>query len=214
MTNLRQVVRGVAEHIADTANRTVKECLKDGWVEQEPPLTDRFIGAVVKSMHGYETKGIKWNAKTLSDRGQKSQESKFGADFVGILDINLPEFKIRKGFLAQAKLLKGGNMNAADFKDMVEQCDKMLGISSESFVFFYSTKGISIVHANSIIGVRSHRGSFDPSILDDRDARTFYEAHLECHVGDRRINAPSAELLGQLKARTGMELTAKMSGKE
>lgn len=214
MTNLRQVVREVATHIADTANGTVKECLHGGWVEQEPPLTDRFIGSVVESMRNYKTKGITWNAKTLSDRGPNAQENRFGADFVGILDIDLPDFKIRKGFLAQAKLLRNGKMKSSDFKDMVNQCDKMLDLSPESFVFFYSNDGIRIVHANSIMGAKGHQGSFNPSTLYDRDARTFYEAHLECHIGDRKINAPSESLLSDLKARTSLELTARSSGKE
>src|SRR5438309_11786536 len=94
-----QAVRGAAKRIADAINHTV-EAIGEGRIEQEPAVTDRMLGAIEESLRNYSKKGISWSAKTLTDRGLRSQESKYGADFMGVLNIALPEFNVSKGFLA------------------------------------------------------------------------------------------------------------------
>jgi hypothetical protein len=73
------IIRDAATHIADAANGTV-EALVEGRVEQEPAFTDRMLGRIETAMEGYVTKGVRWTAKTLTDRGRNSQEREFGAD--------------------------------------------------------------------------------------------------------------------------------------
>jgi hypothetical protein len=92
-----QAVRGVATRIADAINHTT-EALRQGRIEHEPAMTDRMLGAIEESLDNFQYKGIQWRAKTLTDRGSGSQESKYGADFMGVLDISLPNFTVKKGF--------------------------------------------------------------------------------------------------------------------
>src|SRR5262245_6407010 len=100
-------IREVANVIDDAINQTVRG-LNAGRFSHEPAMTDRMLGSIEASLDGRTIKGITWNAKTLTDRGRGSEESVYGADFMGVLDIDLPEYKVKKGFLAQAKLLREG----------------------------------------------------------------------------------------------------------
>lgn len=188
-----QAVRGAAQHIAAAIDRSV-DALRQGRVEQEPAMTDRMIGAIEESLANYSHHGIIWYGKTLTDRGSGSQESKYGADFMGVLSISLPKFSVRKGFLAQAKLLRDGP--PGDLDQLKTQCEKMLSLSPDSFVFLYSEYGVRVVPAVSVCA-----SDIDPRALYSRSAQRFFEEHLQCFIGDRNINAPSSITLNELRAR-------------
>jgi hypothetical protein len=186
-------VRDVASHIAGAINHSV-EALHEGRVEQEPAMTDRMLGAIEQSLANYRARGICWSAKTLTDRGPGSQESKYGADFMGVLNIALPEFTVSKGFLAQAKLIRDDS--AGDVRELKLQCERMLNLSPDSFVFFYRKNGVRVIPAISVVG-----SSMDPLQLYSRSAQRFFEEHLQCFIGDRNIDAPTPKTLNALRER-------------
>jgi hypothetical protein len=97
-----RAVREASAHIARAIDHSVA-ALHEKRVEQEPAMTDRMLGSIEESLSDYRVRGIRWTAKTLTDRGRGSEESKCGADFMGVLNISLPEFDVSKGFLAQAR---------------------------------------------------------------------------------------------------------------
>lgn len=185
------IIRESAAHIAEAANGTV-EALVSARVEQEPAFTDRMLGRIEQAMEGYETKGVRWSAKTLTDRAPKSQEKEYGADFVGVLQINLPDYSVNKGFLAQAKLIEPGEkVSTSEFVRMKGQCEAMLKVSPDSFIFIYSLGGILVIPALSIVSV----APCNPHELYSRSLSRFYEEHFESFIGDRDINAPSIDVL-------------------
>lgn len=194
MVTNRHIVREVAQRMSAAANRTV-QALSKGRVEHEPAMTDRMLGAIEESIHLADIGGVVWQAKTLTDRGGKSQESVHGADFMGVLDIQLPEFKVQKGFLAQAKLLRRRGKD--DWTTLRAQCEKMLQRSTESYVFLYSDKGIRVVPALSVIAAQ---GPTRVSDLYGRTAKKFFEEHLQCFIGDRAISSASPLTLERLEA--------------
>lgn len=198
-------IREVAKLIDEAIDTTI-DALHERRVEHEPAFTDRMLGAIENSLDGYYSKGISWRAKTLTDRGPGSQESKYGADFMGVLKIDLPELTVAKGFLAQAKLLRHGRVD--DLSELQAQCEKMLRMSPDSYVFLYSTKEVRIVPAISIVGV-----SVDPTELYSRSPQRFFEDYLECFIGDRDINSPSEAnlrtLMDEYKTRAGIFIGAK-----
>jgi len=205
MLTYRHAVRETAGVIAGAIDRSVK-ALYEKRVEQEPAMTDRMLGAIEESMHGKNIKGIKWEAKTLTDRGRGAHEKTYGADFMGVLNIDLPDFKVSKGFLAQAKLIKAKKY---DLKELKSQCEKMLTLSPDSFVFFYHTNGIRVVPAIAVVGSK-----IDPySLLYNHSAQRFFENHLECFIGDRTISSPTPDtlmtLLEKFNARSALLLTGK-----
>ena len=207
MINTRALVRNVARRIASTADRAVED-LREGLVEQEPQLTDRLLGRIAESIEGYRSKGVRWTAKTLTDRGPGSQERQYGADFVGVLDIDLPEFKVKKGFLAQAKLLRGNGMERREFQRMLSQCEQMLRLSPDAFVFLQSVEGIRVVPAVAVVGASGPEVAFAADALYSRSLSRFYEEHLECFIGDRTINEASEKKLAELHARSLLYLAA------
>ena len=191
------IVRAAASHIAEAGNRAVA-ALADGRVQQEPAFTDRMLGHIDEAMRGFTTKGVRWSAMTLTDRGSNSQEREFGADFAGVLDIDLEDFKVQKGFLAQAKRIERTDyMRESERARLLGQCNRMLEHTSDAFVFLYSIDGVSVVPAVSVVSA-----SFaNPHELYARSLRGFYEAHFECFIGDRDISVPEPVMLESLRER-------------
>ena len=197
-------VREAAQHIAGAIDRSV-DALREGRVEQEPAMTDRMLGAIEESLRNFQRKGIRWSAKTLTDRGRGSQESRYGADFMGVLNIALPEFAVSKGFLAQAKLVRNGS--SGDLEELTEQCKKMLHLSPDSFVFLYGRDGVRVVPAISVVGAK-----VDPLELYSRSAQRFFEEHFECFIGDGNIQSATPTTLDvmrdRFRARKAIEIRA------
>ena len=102
MLKYRRIIRTSARRIAAAANRTVDDFVARQ-VEHEPEFTSEMLGRMKESMSGYRVGGVRWTAKVLTSHGANAQEQRFGADFMGVLDLDLPEYKVCKGFLAQAK---------------------------------------------------------------------------------------------------------------
>lgn len=194
----QKLVRGVTARINRAARNTLN-ALAGGRAQLEPQVTDRLLGAIEQELNGKFIGGVVWVAKTLTDRVKKSQESEFGADFMGVLSLDLNDFKASKGFLSQAKLVEPSqSFPFAESKRLKGQCEKMLGFSTESFVFLYSQQsGIRIVSAVEILGARN----CNPHELTSKSITEFFKDHLECFIGDRAIQSASPEGLAQLRAR-------------
>ena len=88
------IVEASARQIRDAAEHTLED-YRAGLITQEPHFTDRMLGGIREAMNGFEIRGVTWRATTLGDRGPGSPESRYGADFVGILEIDLPDFQVR-----------------------------------------------------------------------------------------------------------------------
>ena len=191
------IIREVAKVVSDAAEGTI-EALNDRRIEQESQFTDRMLGRIEHALEGYETKGVKWRAKTLTDRGRGSQESIYGADFMGVFDISIEGYSVKKGFLAQAKLIEpDGYISPQEYNRMKEQCRDMLNLSPASFVFLYSTQLINVVPAISVVAA----DPMNPHDLYSRRLNRFYEEHFASFIGDKDISTPDIRILEQLAGR-------------
>ena len=156
--------------------------------------------------------GITWKARTLrTGRGVAAQEKRHGADLMGILDLSLPDYRATKGFLAQAKRAEPGQrFSKPDWDRLRSQCETMLLRTPASFVWVYSkSRGIRIFSASSVLGLESRR-IFD---LYSRGVSSFFENHIECFIGDRRLNSTDVEMLevlAELPVERILELSAKL----
>lgn len=157
-------------------------------------MTERMLGRIEGVLDGAEIRGIRWSAKSLTDRGPFAQETRFGADFLGVLNIELPEFSVSKGFLAQAKLVKQGKID--DLPRLKDQCEKMLNHTPDSFVFLYSNSWVRVIPAISAVAAK-----FEPLNLYSRSPQRFFEEHLQCFIGDRAISAATPKILQELSRR-------------
>lgn len=189
------VIRASAKRIEKAAHRVLRS-YQEGVIEHEPTFTDRMLGAIEEAMSDFSVKGVRWHSKTLTFQAPNAQETRYGADFIGVLDINISGYSVVKGFLAQAKRIEPDQpMSRRDWEDMKVQCDKMLTLSPDSFVFLYSKESISVVPAVSVVSA----AIWNPHELSSRSITRFYEEHFQCFIGDRRISAPSIETLRRLQ---------------
>ena len=144
--------------------------------------------------------------------GQRKERSrnKIWSRFHGGPSITLPGLSVRKGFLAQAKLIAPGEkISTSEYDRMKRQCDIMLDNTPDSFVFLYSTESIRIVPAIAIVSSQP----INPHDLYSRGISRFYEDHFACFVGDRRLHAPDVRTLEAIadenRARNALALFAK-----
>ena len=156
--------------------------------------------------------GIAWEARTLrTGRGIAAEEKRHGADLMGILDLALPDYRATKGFLVQAKRAEPGQQfSKSEWDRLCLQCETMLLRTPDSFVWVYSmSRGIRIFSANSVLGLES-RSIFD---LYSRGVSSFFENHIECFIGDRRLDSTNIETLdalAELPVERILELSAKL----
>ena len=199
----RQIVRASARRIAQAANQAVRSYQRNE-VEEETDFTALMLGHMSESMDGYEVRGVRWSAKILTSHRPNAQETRFGADFVGVVKMDLPEYETAKGFLAQAKRIEPGDpFRQRDWDRLVEQSRAMLSVTLESFIFLYSRTGITVAPATAIIAAR---GRCNPHELYTQSATRFYEQHFECFVGDPSIKSADILTLEQVQARHGLQL--------
>jgi hypothetical protein len=178
-------------------------------IEQEPAFTERMLGRISVVLDGYKRHGIIWHAKTLTDRGPGAQENRLGADFLGALAIDLPQERIRKGFLAQAKLANPWwPLNSTEFVRLQNQAREMLEHSPVSYVFGYSSTTIIVVPASDVV----QSDERDLHKYHHRSVASFFEEHLACLIGDFHLTAATRgqleELLREQRLRRGLLITA------
>jgi hypothetical protein len=194
-----------ASRVSTAATKTIQEYGADT-VPDETTFTPALGTRIKDALNGYSASGITWNIKYLSSHGPGSEEKRFGADFLGVLSLNLPGYTVKKGFFAQAKRQEPGTkLSPKEWDRLVEQCQTMLAFSPESFVFVYSLNGVFVVPAISVLACHSHE---DLHTLHPKKIGPFYREHFECFVGDRRIDSASTTVLDNLAFRVGLEISA------
>lgn len=222
MIVIENIVKDFGEMI-DEAERSIL----NEWVEQEisaeTSITERFLESMKIRINESESmmeKGVIVKARTLSDRGPDSEEHRFGADFAIILNINLSNYKVQKGFLCQAKLERRGfnvsltkNLCTVNFSQMSSlrglqnQTEKMLKISPDSFVVIYSFKSFIIVPAISVNSL------IMPNMLYGKKVSNFFKEFLMCFIGDRNITLETKNWEEiKTSVKTALEIT--IEGKE
>ena len=156
---------------------------------------------------------IVWKDRNLrTGRGIAAEEKRHGADLMGVLDLDLSGYRSKKGFLAQAKRAEPGQQfSKPDWNRLHLQCETMLFRTPASFVWVYSkSKGMRIFSANSVLGLNS-KDIFD---FYSRSVSSFFENHIECFLGDYRLNSTDVQTLDTLAefpVERIFELTARQS---
>lgn len=206
----KKLIRGLLTKIRRAEKETL-DALRARRCEQEPQITDRLLGVMEHLLNNVIIGGVRWTAKTLTDRGRGSQESLFGADFLAVFSVSIDGFNVTKGFMAQAKLVEPTDgFPASEFQRLRDQCEKMLEHSSASYAFLYSEQsGISVVPALTVVGARP----CNPHELGSRGISRFYEEHFECFIGDRAIGSADVEGLRSLRVSRNARSAFLLAGK-
>ena len=173
--------------------------------------SDRFVEGDHDDAPNSVFQRINWTARSLrTGSGIAAEEKRHGADLMGIVDIDIPDYRVIKGFLAQAKRAEPGQKFQKKAWDRLHfQCETMLLRTPDSFVWVYSkTKGIRIFPAISVSTLKSN-DIFD---LYSRSVSSFFEYHIECFIGDRRLNSTNIEtldVLAEFSIENVLELSAR-----
>jgi len=187
---------------------------RGGDVCYEPNITDRLVGAITSRLDNLQMKGITWRARTLrTGKGIGSEEKRHGADLLGVLDVSLPGFKVKKGFLMQAKRAEPGpHYRGPEWKRFVDQCGTMLDRSPDSFAWIYSQRrGVRVFPANAVVGLRSMQ-VFD---LYNWSLSSFFASYIQCFIGDHRLNSTdiaNLDALARYPVKRVMSVTATYHG--
>jgi len=185
--------------------------LRQNRVEHEPAFTDRWLSLIEYELNGSSIGGVAWKAKTLTDRGRNSQESRYGADFMGVFDLSVPGFSVEKGFMGQAKLVEPNDtFPAAESTRLKKQCEDMLNTSPCSYVFLFSRmSGILVVPAIAVLSARD----CNPHELTEKSITNFFVDHFECFIGDRRISTATIKDIEILRSEFGAKSLLYIGGK-
>lgn len=207
-----RTVRRIAREISIAADG-VHEAYQGGLVSEEVKITSQLLGAIRERLRNKSINGVKWSAYELrGSRGVSAEERRHGADLLGVLDIAIEDFEVKKGFLAQAKKAEPGT-DLKDWDRLVEQSEVMLDRTPDAFILVYSQqRGIRVFPANAVVG----SGSKDIFDLYDRSLGRFFEEHIQCFIGDHNLNSPSVEtldVLADMPIRRVLKLEARAEGK-
>lgn len=107
------VVNELTGRISVSVDRVIKN-RNESVFETEPNLTDRLLANIERDFETkdfpYRSEGIKLTTRTLRDRGANAPENIWGADLATLLDIQLDDYKVNKGFLAQSKWVESATV--------------------------------------------------------------------------------------------------------
>lgn len=163
-------------------------------------MTDRLFASVRNALDGRFIGNLVWKARTLrTGRGIAAEEKRHGADVLGVLTIDLHDYKTKKGFLLQAKRIEPDELTPSkEWARFQKQCETMLERTCDAFAVIYSREnGIRFIPASTILEI-SNNQIFD---VGSRSLFGFFKAHVKCENGDRRLNSPTVEMLDALQPR-------------
>jgi len=197
------------------AENSIIDSITNRQISDEPSITNRFLQAVEMTVNqSGDIQGVQFRARTLTSLGPNAEEKEVGADFIGVLDIQLPGFIASKGFLCQAKRegkdinvdytprrrdAKVGFNGASELQRLKLQTSKMLNISPDSYVIVYADSGFVLVPALSVDGIRYIN---DGNYVYGKNTRLFSQEFLMCFIGDRRLGAYDDSTLTALAKET------------
>ncbi len=195
-------VRAAAAQIAEAADATCSG-LAEGLIRSPRVFTDRFVRRAAKQVDRFRSHDLRWRAQAFVD---KEVEEGATAEILGTLEVDLPDYSVRKGFLASTLVIGGDRPpEHGELAELRARCERMLAATPAAFVFVYRPRGVIVVPAGAVVGSLGR-----PDRLHRRQIGRFYEEHFSCFIGDGHIAGASGASLedqaGSSGARTGLAL--------
>jgi len=197
----------IVRKINKLVERTVAEVIRgwsDNWVSDEHNITTNLFTRLEEQMKNISVNGLRLKVKYYAPQGPRSEEKRTGADIGVVLDVNLPGFTIKKAFLAQAKRCPVAKkdrlceLTGCLQSKLLSQCQDMLRITPDSFVFIYYRQGVLVVPASSIEAICGKLNRKRQDKVYSKKLGSFFEEFLKSFIGDTRI-AGSINNVGQLE---------------
>ena len=182
-----EVTKAAAKH-AESAVKITVDNFKRKYVYDEDDVTGFLVGSLQTTFHGTRVGGVTLNASVFRHRrGTAAEETRFGADILIHVTMDTPTQKYSKGVLVQAKKSEpDDNWSQRTRNALIDQCNKMLAVTSAAFVFNYSEKGIRCGAATRVAGASN---AFSIPYLCGWSAYRFFLELFRCPIGDPRISS-------------------------
>lgn len=165
----------VSEDVGDEDDISSQLC---GRLKQ---AADNFVDSV-----GRQYPNVRIKARHMTSRASGSEERRIGADIVVVLDVDLPDQRLTKGLLIQAKVLPQGRIMAPRaWEGLKSQCQRMLARTPSAFVFMYGKSSIIPFSASALECVERTK-LWDSSTYP---LHWVFHDFLVSWIGDRRIAA-------------------------
>ncbi len=161
---MKELIKQIKEKIKMSEKRTLEK-----FNEEEEDLTARFLENLGRDFEEIKSEENKIKTKIFKRKNSK-EEKLFGADFLVILNIFDGESETHKYFLSQSKKCVDKSKLIFDNK-LKKQCEKMIYITSDSFISVYTKEGIFVKSALN-------------KNLEYKDIISFFEDFINCFIGD------------------------------
>jgi hypothetical protein len=175
-----------AAHVADEAVTAAMNKYKHGGVIDEDDLTGVVVGQLDSALTG-RIGGLNWETTIVRHRrGIAAEESRIGADLVIHVSLDTPTQSYSKGVLIQAKRVEPDDqMTLHEHTTLRQQCERMLDITPEAFVFDYAKGAMRAGSATRIVGSRR----LDLFHVCGWTSYRFFLELFRCPVGDPKITS-------------------------
>ena len=212
-----QLVRQIVDEVK-VVTRQLVENYRRRILMNEDQLTGALVSMLENHLRDLSVRGIQVIPKALS----LEEEKKAGADLGVLLNVDIPDFKLSKAFIAQAKKCRcfrglGYRLSGNNLGNVIDQCQRMLGFTSSAFVLVYTGNfycGILAFPAGDVIAL-SKVMCTDLSALYAIRLDRLFENFMKCYTGDPRIAKAYwdfgglTEFMAEHKIRHGLLLMLK-----
>jgi hypothetical protein len=209
-----------AKRLAGATDR-VADDYTEGDVVHEEPFTDQLCGRLKETLYDFETPNVLWQADATTETKGRArlrvrsltktkEEPRYGADLVMVLDIELADYRVRKGLLAQAKRLEpNSRMDADEWRRLREQCDRMLQLTPASAVFLYHSGGVTPISAAAVLAYQER----DLFSISTWSIEVLYADFAMCWIGDPQIQATDPQSLEALRLLVDARAAVRLIGR-
>lgn len=218
------IPRQDAEELAEKLTRAAESVSADYAEEDvigEEDFSSQLCGRLKETLRNFETNTMAWQVRTTE--GEKGfarlqartlhkvvEEPLFGADVIMTIEAIGRNFEVKKGFLAQAKRLeRGKRLTTRDYNQLKKQCRDMLAVTPASFVFLYSTTGITVLSANAVVS----QSKQDLWKLETWNIFVLFLDFAICWVGDTRLQTTTRRSLDDLRVAFDTNAAIEVAGK-
>jgi hypothetical protein len=175
-------------------------------IADEDDFTSRLAQEIETSLDGQSIDRLRFRVETrrLRWRGPGAEESEFGADLIVVVTLSTRLARYSKGYLIQAKLERPttnvplASLSRDQRKLLDRQCNRMLNVTGESYVWVYRPDKIAVLRALTIAGS-------DPAVVSElkrRSFRSFWSNALQSWSGDPHLSGVNTQDLERAVERS------------
>jgi len=176
--------------IVDSVTRQIVSNFREGILQGEDRITGALVHALERGLNDSRIEGIEIKVKTFSLKEERETKADLGV----LLNVEKPQYRLSKAFIAQAKICeckRGFIFSYGNIRNsLIDQCLGMMKITSSSFVIVYTKSydcGIVAFPAADVYALDNIISCRRLSYLHKMRLKSLFESFLKCYIGDFKI---------------------------